>query len=81
MQGKHSPTLHHRQPKSKGGGDFTKGGRKNTVLVQRQFHQAWHLLFGNREAVEIAEIINNEYLDPDYEFVCRKKQDRPVRGE
>lgn len=81
MPGKRSPETHHRCPQSKGGGDWSRGGRKNTVVLQRQHHRAWHLLFANKEAVEIAEIINNEFLDPDYILVCQKRQDRPVRGE
>lgn len=81
MQGKNSPTLHHRCPKSLGGGDRSRSGRENTIYLRKQYHQAWHLLFANLEAVKIAEIINKLFLDPDYEFICQKRQDRPVRGE
>lgn len=59
-------TKHHRKPRSIGGADKTD----NISLVSESSHQAWHTLFGNKTAPEIALIINAKWLDPDYMFMC-----------
>lgn len=60
---------HHRRPSSIGGTNRDA----NISLVCRDKHEAWHRLFRNHEADEIARIINETWLDPDYEFVVVKK--------
>ena len=60
---------HHRKPSSKGG----QTNERNISHVSTKRHQAWHTLFYNLDPEEIASIINRVWLDPDYEFICRKK--------
>jgi hypothetical protein len=64
---------HHRRPRSLGG----TNEKSNISRVSITEHQAWHTLFQNFEPHVIAEIINNVWLDPDYEFILvRKRQIR-----
>ncbi len=56
---------HHRKPRSLGGTD----DQSNLSLVSKVLHQAWHLLFGNKNPFQIARIINRVWLDPKYKFV------------
>ena len=63
-------TKHHRKPKSRGGGNE----RENIAHVPVHYHRAWHLLFRNHEPATIASIINTLYLDPDVEFVVRRRR-------
>lgn len=65
---------HHRKPKSLGGSDEPS----NLVRVTKEKHQAWHLLFANSTPDEIARIVNEIWLDPDYEFVVYSKRQRLV---
>jgi len=64
-------TLHHRKPTSIGG---SKRDRRNHSYVQHIKHCAWHTLFSNHTAETIIRIINEKYIDPDYEVVCRKRE-------
>lgn len=66
---KYHSTRHHRRPRSKLGQDI----ERNISLVPQNHHEAWHTLFFNADPEEIAQIINRIWLDPDYEFLCRKK--------
>jgi hypothetical protein len=59
-------TRHHRRPRSKRGTDHDS----NISIVPSNKHEAWHLLFSNKEPHEIAKIINEVWLDPDYHFVA-----------
>jgi hypothetical protein len=63
-------TTHHRKPVSIGG---AINDPRNKSSVERGKHDAWHKLFACKEARTICEIINAKFLDPDYEFVCIKK--------
>jgi hypothetical protein len=68
--GKHRfMTVHHRKPSSIGGSDHPR----NLSRLLLKFHRAWHILFKNFRPEEIARLINLYYLDPDYEFVVRRK--------
>ena len=60
---------HHRCPRSLGG-DNSKG---NISLVDRDKHEAWHLLFKNHPPERIALIINNVWLDPRFEFIVKRR--------
>ena len=60
---------HHRKPRSLGG----TSDARNMSEVPISQHAAWHTLFYNLQPVSIAHIINEYYLDPDYEFVVRRK--------
>ncbi|MBI5046026.1 MAG: hypothetical protein HZC14_03465 [Candidatus Niyogibacteria bacterium] len=59
---------HHRYPTSSGGTDEPS----NISYVSSGKHAAWHLLFKNYSPVEIANIINTTWLDPDYIIVVTK---------
>jgi hypothetical protein len=63
-------TLHHRKPTSIGGSAKDK---RNHSYIQHIKHNAWHTLFSNHSAQTIAYMINEKYLDPDYEFILKKK--------
>ena len=65
-------TLHHRKPIEIGG---ARHHQRNHSWVPLNKHQAWHMLFGITEGPEICKLINDYYLDPDYEFVCVRKKD------
>lgn len=56
---------HHRKPRSLGG----KNTDDNMSHVSARKHQAWHTMFKNYDAKQIAKIINDIWLDPDYRFV------------
>ena len=62
--------MHHRRPKSLGGGNT--GENLSRVLVKQ--HRAWHTLFRNYEVQAIASIINDVWLDPQYELVVRRRK-------
>lgn len=59
-------TRHHRKPRSKGGKDYDS----NISIVPSNKHEAWHLLFSNKDPIEIAQIINQVWLDKDYHMVA-----------
>ena len=61
--------LHHRKPSSIGGSNHPG----NTIIVNRYHHEAWHQLFQNKTAQEIADTINGVWLDPMYVFVVRRR--------
>jgi len=61
---------HHRQCRSNNGDDSVS----NISIVERKKHSSWHVLFDNMPPTEIAETINNIYIDSSYEFICRKRK-------
>ena len=60
---------HHRKPTSIGG----KTNARNCINLPVYLHNAWHALFQNFTPDKIVFMINNYFLDPDYELVLRKK--------
>jgi len=62
-------THHHRRPRSRGGSN----DQRNVSLVTDTQHRAWHTLFGNLEPEQIADRINNIWLDPDYRLSVEKR--------
>lgn len=66
-------TRHHRRPRSLKGNGFDVHHQSNISFVPEHRHRAWHTLFGNKEAMEIAKLINDVYLDPQYFFVVVKR--------
>lgn len=70
MSKKKPTSWHHRKCKSHGG-DSSPG---NLVQVPDKKHQAWHLLFQNHPVSVIANIINQTWLDPDFELIVRRRQ-------
>jgi hypothetical protein len=67
----HKLTLHHRKPTSIGG---SRRDKRNLSWIIRIQHRAWHILFSNHTAETICAIINEKFLDPDYEFVCQRRK-------
>jgi hypothetical protein len=67
--------LHHRKPRSRGGTDYIE----NISRVPRKKHVAWHRLFTNMSPQEIAHIISDVWLDPDFYLVAvpRNKKKSP----
>lgn len=61
---------HHRKPRSLGG----NSADKNMSHVSVSKHRAWHTLFGNYTPEQIIRIINNTWLDPDYELIAKRKE-------
>jgi len=68
---------HHRKPRSLKGSNEPR----NISLVPREHHCAWHTLFQNMTPDEICKLINSVWLDPDYYFVCRKKNEDYKRSQ
>lgn len=62
-------TRHHRKPRKLGG----KSDKKNISLITREKHDAWHLLVNHQDIHEIARILTETYIDPDYVLVPIKK--------
>ena len=56
---------HHKKCSSNGG----TSEPRNVIYIKEKHHRAWHTLFQNKTAEEIAKIINTIYLDPDFKFV------------
>jgi len=64
-------TNHHRKPRSAGG----KGKREGNISSVRHVdHVAYHRLFGPGLPEVIASIINEIWIDPEYELVVRKRR-------
>lgn len=66
-----TPSRHHRLCKSLNGSNDDR----NISIVPTKKHQAWHTLFGNMTAEMICKEINKVWIDPDYEILCRKKDE------
>lgn len=62
-------TTHHRKCKSNGGTNHPS----NLSFLPHSRHAAWHYLFGNLEAPQIVELINQLYLDPNWELTVKRK--------
>jgi len=56
---------HHRKCKSRGG----RGNKRNISIVDRTKHEAYHVLFADCDPVQVANILNTVWLDPDWHFV------------
>ena len=62
---------HHRRPKSQNGDD----SKRNVVRVLTSKHRAYHQIFQNKLPKEVAKILTDTWIDPDYYMVAipRKK--------
>lgn len=59
---------HHRRPRSIGGSS-NPGNISNVTPEQ---HRAWHVLFGNMNAMQICDLINkSEFIPINLELVCK----------
>lgn len=66
---------HHRKPRSLGSPAVCDSNDSDNLShVSTSKHRAWHTLFSNLEAFEIAAIINSVWLDPDYLFIVKRKK-------
>lgn len=63
---------HHRKPRSRGGTNESR----NISLVPQHQHRAYHLLFRNMQPEEIAQLLNQKWIDPDFELIAIRKTDR-----
>lgn len=63
-------TKHHRRPRVLGG----NGEKRNISIVPDHLHKAYHLLFGEGNPHRIAYLLNEYYIDPDYEVVIRRRE-------
>ena len=57
---------HHRLPRSRGGSNAPR----NISIVSRDLHRAWHRLVGNMNAEEVAAMLTDTWIDPDYYLVA-----------
>ena len=62
---------HHRRPRSRGG----RNNARNISYIPRDAHEHWHSLFKNWMPEQIAERINDWFLDPDYVMVAVRKKE------
>jgi len=62
---------HHRKPRSLGG--LTT--KENISKVDENEHRAWHTLFKNWSPEKIAKKINEKWLDPEFYFEVRRRED------
>ena len=67
---------HHRLPVSRGGKDEWR----NISLVTQTKHDAYHNLFGNMNAQEVASYLTKYWIDPDYFLVAQRKTDPQPKG-
>lgn len=58
-------TRHHRKPRKLGGTNEPR----NISHITREKHEAWHLLVNHQDIYEVARILNELYVDPDYVLV------------
>ncbi len=68
--GRNNFDKHHRLPRSIGG----KNNPRNISYIPRDLHEAWHRLFKNMTAQQIAQRISEWYLDPDYIMLAVKRE-------
>lgn len=62
---------HHRRPVSLGGSN----NARNISIVPVHKHRSYHSLFDNNDVFEIARILNEVWIDPDYQFIVIRKTD------
>lgn len=72
---KHQKDIHHRKPSSIGG----TNDDRNLSIVRKNHHVFWHGLFNNNNAHQIAQYINDVWLDPAYIFICEKRETKNKR--
>jgi hypothetical protein len=75
---RHRLERHHRLPSSRGGTNHPS----NISMVKRTEHQAFHHLFGNMVASEVASMMTDTWIDSEYYFVAiprKKKKPKPKR--
>jgi hypothetical protein len=69
---------HHRHPKSRRSsfmGDIHD--KRNISLVDPKLHRAYHLLFQNRTAQEIAKLLTDVWISPDWVMIAVPRHKPP----
>jgi len=61
---------HHRKLKSHGGNT----GTRNISIVPSHRHRAYHILFADMKTHEIAEYLNDVWIDPDYRLIVTRRE-------
>lgn len=61
---------HHRRPKSRGGSN----NHPNCVVVPRDRHKLWHLMWHNYTVEEIKTELETLWLDPDWTIILVPKR-------
>ena len=61
---------HHRRPRSHGGSDEPK----NISLVPVHQHRAYHCIFANYLPEQVAQILTDVWIDPDYIMIAVHKE-------
>lgn len=67
---------HHRLPESRGG----TNEQRNISIVPKSYHDAWHHLFGNMTAEEVAQSITDTWICPDFYFIAVPRKRKKQRG-
>lgn len=62
-------TVHYRKPVSTGG----TNDPENLSYVKDKHHQAYHLLFANYNPYQVAKILNDKWIDPNYQLIVIEK--------
>lgn len=61
--------IHHRKPKARGG----KGARGNKITVPKHLHIHYHALFQSKDPNQVAKILNETWIDPNFLLVVVKR--------
>ena len=61
---------HHKLARSRGGGN----NAANISIVPIEHHRAYHRLFGRGVPHEIAHILTETWVDPNWEIIARKRE-------
>lgn len=64
-------TRHHRCCRKNGGTDDYPPD--NVVMLPRHIHEAWHTIFGSRTPEQIAEYMNEWFIQSDYTMIAIHK--------
>lgn len=67
----HKLERHHRKCRSHGGTNEPR----NISIVRENLHRAYHLIFQNRTAEEVADVLNDIWIDPDKVLICVDRVD------
>lgn len=64
-------TKHHRKPRSHGG--TVHHPHNNIVLLSEVTHRAWHAIAGNKTPEQIAQLITEVFLDPEWHLIAKRR--------
>lgn len=61
---------HHRLPRSRGGSNKPD----NISIVEQKQHRAWHMIVGNMTAIEVARMLSDTWIDPNYYLIAMPRK-------